>query len=691
LDKLGAQECRSRAKNVLYASDRQAFAERTHEAFDSLAPMQRGARLGVDVGGTFTDLVALVDGRLVTGKVPSTPRDQSEGVMNSLEAAGVEEAEAFAHGMTVATNALLERRGARTGLVTTAGFRDVIEIGRQDRPALYALAERRPEPLVPRELRFCVRERMGPDGEIEALDDDSVREAIDALREAEVEAVAVCLLFAFLHPEHERAAGEAIREALPDVHVSLSCEVLPEFREYERFSTTVADAYLGPRLRSYLEQLGSRASDAGVPEPLVMQSSGGVIELEAAAANAAACVLSGPAGGVVGAAHVARAGGFEDVLTFDMGGTSTDVAPVVGGEPQTSTESVVAGVPIKLPMVDVHTVSAGGGSIAWADAGGALRVGPRSAGAVPGPAAYGKGGEEPTVTDANLLCGLLADGAELGGEVTLDSSAAEKALEALGDELGLDALETALGVIRVANAEMGRALRVISVERGLDPRDFALVAFGGAGGMHACALAEELGMTRVLMPRAGGVLSALGLAMSDVRRDYVRPLLCSLDELERLDEPFAEMEKAAREDLEDPELRRLADLRYRRQSFELTVDAGDPDELAERFHAAHDQRYGYRMDDEPVEVVNARVIATVPVDRPELSEDEASGEADAGTRKVNFDGDWVEAKVFDRADMGCGSRVEGPAIVEFAEATCAVRPGWSGAVDEVGTLVLEHE
>jgi N-methylhydantoinase A len=238
---------------------------------------------------------------------------------------------------------------------------------------------------------------------------------------------------------------------------------------------------------------------------------------------------------------------------------------------------------------------------------------------------------------------------------------------------------------------MGRALRVISVERGLDPRDFALVAFGGAGGMHACALAEELGMTRVLMPRAGGVLSALGLAMSDVRRDYVRPLLCSLDELERLDEPFAEMEKAAREDLEDPELRRLADLRYRRQSFELTVDAGDPDELAERFHAAHDQRYGYRMDDEPVEVVNARVIATVPVDKPELSEDEASGEADAGTRKVNFDGDWVEAKVFDRAEMGCGSRVEGPAIVEFAEATCAVRPGWSGSVDEVGTLVLEHE
>jgi N-methylhydantoinase A len=653
--------------------------------------MERGARLGVDVGGTFTDLVALVDGRLITGKVPSTPSDQSEGVMHVLEAAEIEEAAAFAHGMTVATNALLERRGARTALVTTAGFRDVIEIGRQDRAALYALAQRRPEPLVPRELRLCVRERMGPDGEVEPLDSGSVEEVVEALREADAEAVAVCLLFAFLHPEHERELGDAIRDALPDAHVSLSSEVLPEFREYERFSTTVADAYLGPRLRSYLEQLAGRAEEAGVPAPLVMQSSGGVIAVEAAAGNAAACVLSGPAGGVVGAAHVARAGGFEDVLTFDMGGTSTDVAPVVGGEPQTSTESVVAGVPIKLPMVDVHTVSAGGGSIAWADAGGALRAGPRSAGADPGPAAYGQGGEEPTVTDANLLCGLLADGAELGGEVTLDRGRAEAALAALGEKLGLDALETALGVIRVANAEMSRALRVISVERGLDPRDFALVAFGGAGGMHACALAEELDMRRVLVPRAGGVLSALGLAISDVRRDYVRPLLCGVEEVDRTGEPFAEMEGAAGEDLEEPELRRLADLRYRRQSFELTVDASEPGELAERFHAAHDQRYGYRMDEEPVEIVNVRLIATVAVDKPELSEDESSGDAASEERDVNFDGEWVKAAVHDRAAMGRGSRVEGPAIVEFTEATCAVRPGWSGEVDEVGNLVLERD
>jgi N-methylhydantoinase A len=405
-----------------------------------------------------------------------------------------------------------------------------------------------------------------------------------------------------------------------------------------------------------------------------------------AATAAAGCVLSGPAGGVVGAAHVAKASGYEDVLTFDMGGTSTDVAPVLGGEASTTTESVVAGVPIKLPMVDVHTVSAGGGSIAWADPGGALRVGPRSAGADPGPAAYGKGGDEPTVTDANLLLGYLGDGAELGGELTLSAEAAERALKALGGELDLDPLETALGVVRVANAEMGRALRVISVERGLDPREFALVAFGGAGGLHACALAEELGIPAVLVPRAGGVLSALGLAMSDVRRDYVRPLLGGEDP----DDAFAAMERQASEDMDAPELRRRADLRYRGQSFELTVEADDLGAVQERFAEEHERRYGYRMEGEDVELVNARVVATVPVERPELVAEEAEGDAEAGERRANFDGDWSEVPVYRRAGMGEGFEVKGPAIVEFAEATCVVRPGWSGAVDKAGTLVLER-
>src|SRR5215204_4874949 len=477
-------------------------------------------RLGVDVGGTFTDLVALggVNGHVLTAKVPSTPQDQSEGVMNSVRAAEikVEDVAAFAHGMTVATNALLEQRGAKTAIVTTEGFRDVLEISRQDRPSLYDLTQDRPPALVPRELRFTARERMGPDGEIEPLDEGSLEKVVTALKEAEVEAVAVCLLFAFMHPEHERRVGEVLREELPDVHVSLSSEVLPEFREYERFSTTAADAYLGPKLAAYLRNLDEEVEGAGMPAPLVMQSSGGVIELEVAARGAAAFVLSGPAGGVVGAAYVGSLGGYEDLLTFDMGGTSTDVAPIIGGEAQTTTETVVAGVPIKLPMVDVHTVSAGGGSIAWVDAGGALRVGPHSAGADPGPAAYGRGGEEAAVTDANLFLGYLRDGAELGGEVVLQRELSEKALKSLGERLGLDAQEVALGIVRVANAEMVRALRVMSVERGLDPREFALLAFGGAGGMHACALAEELGMETVLVPRAGGVLSALGLAISDL-------------------------------------------------------------------------------------------------------------------------------------------------------------------------------
>jgi N-methylhydantoinase A len=653
-----------------------------------------GVRLGVDVGGTFTDLVAIVDGRVVTAKVPTTPADQSEAVMATIEAADLDpgRVDAFAHGMTVATNALLERKGARTALVTTEGFRDILEIGRQDRPSLYDLRESRPEPLVPRERRVTVRERMGPGGEITPLDEESLERGIKRLREAGVEAVAVCLLFAFLHPEHERRVGEAVREALPEAHVSLSSEVLPEFREFERCATTAADAYLAPLLGAYLERLSERVREAGVPAPLVMQSSGGIAPLELAVHEAAATLLSGPAGGVVGAAHAAGASDHRDVLTFDMGGTSTDVAAVVDGAALTTTETVVAGVPVKLPMIDVHTVSAGGGSIAWADAGGALRVGPHSAGADPGPAAYGAGGEEPTVTDANLLLGYLEDGRELGGRVTLRRHLAEAALERLGERLGMEAEEAARGVIRVADTEMVRALRVISVERGLDPREFALVAFGGAGPMHACSLAEELGIETVLVPRASGVLSALGLAMSDLRRDLVHPFHAKVGETgdEELGPVFERMEEQAARDLDGPGFLRRADLRYAGQSFELTVDGGEHDRLAERFHQAHERRYGYRMDDEEIEVVNLRVVATVEVDRPELSEGEPTGDAEPGRRPASFDGDWEEVPVHARSGLGRGSGVKGPAIVEFDEATLVVRPGWAGEVDTAGTLVVRR-
>jgi N-methylhydantoinase A len=651
-------------------------------------------RLGIDVGGTFTDLVALIDGEVVTAKVASTPRNQALGVMHSIAASGIAPAAvtALAHGTTVATNALLERRGVRAALVTTEGFRDVLEIGRQNRPSLYDLTQDRPPTLIPRPLRFTVRERMGPEGVIEPLDRSGLEQVVGELRRAGVEAVAVCLLFSFLHPEHEQEVGAAVRAALPDVHVSLSSEVLPEFREYERFSTTAADAYLSPRLSAYLRALAEKVEEAGMFPPLVMQSSGGVTEIDDAARRAASCLLSGPAGGVVGAAFVAEASGYHDFLTFDMGGTSTDVAPVIGGCLQITTESVVAGVPIKCPMVDVHTVSAGGGSIAWVDEGGALRVGPHSAGADPGPAAYGAGGTDPTVTDANLWLGYLADGAELGGEVILKGELSEEALAGVADRIGMSVTDTALGVVAVANAEMVRALRVISVERGLDPRDFALVAFGGAGPLHACALAEELGITRVLVPRASGVLSALGLAISDLQRDYVRPFLGAVEgRSDELTLVFSSMEQRARSDLSGPSFRRRADLRYQGQSFELSVEADDLAALAARFHDAHERRYGYRMEDEPVELVNVRLVASVPGRRPVLREGPPKHLAvEAGHRKVNFDGDWMEVQVLDRRRMGTGSKVDGPTIVEFAEATCVVRPDWRGDIDEVGTLVLER-
>jgi N-methylhydantoinase A len=650
-----------------------------------------GARLGVDVGGTFTDLVLLSEASLTTTKVPSTPRDQSAGVLAAIESAAIDASglAAFAHGTTVATNALLERRGARTALVTTAGFRDVIEIGRQNRPSLYDLRANRPAPLVPRELRFTVTERMGPTGVVVPLDDASLAGVVTAIAAADVEAVAVCLLFGFLYPEHEQRVGAALCAQLPGVQVSLSSEVLPEFREYERMATTTADAYLTPRLVGYLAGLAATAADAGLPPMLTMQSSGGVID--AAAAGAVRLVLSGPAAGVVGAAHVASLSGFADVLTFDMGGTSTDVAPVVAGRAATTTESVVAGVPIRLPMVDVHSVSAGGGSIGWVDEGGALRVGPRSAGAEPGPAAYDLGGTEPTVTDAHLFLGHLSDGAQLGGRLVLRRNLAEQALARLGGRLGMSAEQVAAGIIAVADAEMVRALRVISVERGLDPREFALLAFGGAGGLHACALAEELSMTRVLVPRASGVLSALGLAISDLRRDYLRPLLADVADLDpvRLESAFTELSTVAVDELHKPVLTRQADLRYRGQSFELTVPGGG--DLVAAFHAEHERRYGYRMDDEPVQVVSVRVVATVPGELPSLAEPAPPQDAaQPGRRRAYLAGGWTEIEVFQRAVLGCGSTVSGPAIVEFAEATCLIGPSWRGGIDAAGTLVLER-
>jgi N-methylhydantoinase A len=575
------------------------------------------AILGVDVGGTFTDAVLLDGGRVRTAKVPTAAR-QEESVLAAVRAVGAERVERFAHGTTVATNALLERRGARTAFVGNEGFEHLLHLRRQTRAHLYRLCEPHPEPLVPLGRCHGVRGRLGPDGELEPLDLATLPDIGDA------EAVAVCLLFSFRDPGHEAAVAAELRRRHPGLHVVASHEVAPEFREYERASTTAADAYLAPVAGRYLRALAAGAREAGLPEPLVMQSAGGVASVEEAAAHPATILVSGPAAGVVGAGLVARRAGFENAIAFDMGGTSTDVCLLPGGRAERVAERVVGGFPIRLPTVDLHTVGAGGGSLVRLDAGGAIRVGPASAGAHLGPACYGAGGGA-TVTDANLLLGRLP--AELPGGLVLDRDAAAAALA------GIDPA----AVVEVVNAEMLRALRVVSLECGHDPRDFALVAFGGAGPLHACALAEELGIEAVLVPEAAGVLSALGLVASDERRDRVVSHVRPLAEVRGLP-PDGE-----------------ADLRYRGQSFELKVPL-QPD-LAAAFHRAHEERYGYADPSREIELVAVRTAEVVP-------------------------GPAVSFQVTSRR------KVTGPALVELPGATCWVPDGWRGETNADGTLVL---
>ena len=647
--------------------------------------------LGVDVGGTFTDAVVAAGGRLVTAKAPTTPGDQSEGVLAAVRAAlgragaAAEEVEAFAHGTTVATNALLEGTGARTVLVATAGFEDVVELGRQARADLYRLCAAHPAPLVPPERRIGAPERMAPDGPERPLEDPAaLAREVAAL---EPEAIAVCLLHAYRHPEHEQALGAALADALPDIHVSLSHEVVGTFREYERAATTEIDAALSPLLAAYLRALAARARDAGLPAPDVMQSSGGLATLDQARAHAALTVLSGPAGGAAGAAWAALASDEPDALCFDMGGTSCDVCVIEGGTARETGSRPVGGRPVALPMLDLHTVGAGGGSVAWRDAGGALRVGPRSAGARPGPAAYGHGGKEPTVTDANVVLGLLGTGAALAGSIRLDADAAHAATARLGERLGLDPLDTAEGIRRVANAEMVRALRVMTVERGVDPRELALLAFGGAGPLHAVAIAEELGMTRILCPRASGVLAALGLVVSERRRDAQRSVLLAGADLTAaaLREEIAALADRAGEG----ELRVRAELRYRGQAFELAVDAEpepDPDALRERFAAAHERAYGYRDEEGDIELVTLRVTATQPGPDVDAAAAGAHGRgAERSTRTAHFGGEPHEAEVL-TGEPEPGTELAGPAICELPEATLAVPPGWHGRVEASGTV-----
>jgi N-methylhydantoinase A len=636
--------------------------------------------LGVDVGGTFTDAVLVGDAGMTTAKVLTTAR-QEEGVvaaaLEALERAGAEPGDVthFVHGSTVATNALLTRNLARTALVTTKGFRDLLFLGRQARPSLYRLHEAPAPPVVERRRCVEVDERMGPDGVIRALDEESVHRAARRLRRERAEAVAVCLLFAFRDPAHEARVAEILRAELPDVFVVASHEVAAEVREFERATTATIDAALGPPTARYLSALRSATEEAGLPAPHVMLSSGGVADLEQAAAHPAAMLLSGPAGGAV----AARIVGTPPALGFDMGGTSCDTffLSEAGGESELTVQRRVAGLPVRLPMVDIHTVSAGGGSIAWVDSGGALRVGPRSAGADPGPACYGRGGTEPTVTDANLVLGRLPAESPIAAGLTLDREAARAALERLG--VGA-AEEAAAGVVAVAVNAMVQALRVVSVERGHDPAGAELIAFGGAGPLHACELAAQLGATRVLCLPASGVLSALGLAAAERRRDASRSLLRPLADAGGLEEAAAELIGPG----DGEQLRAAADLRYAGQSFELLIPFGDGD-LAETFHAEHERRYGHADPGRPVELVTLRAAAVRPGAEVRLT---AAGEVERGRRTIRWEGEDVEATVLTGSGLPPGTSVDGPAVLEFPETTCLVPPGWSGEADEQGIVRL---
>jgi N-methylhydantoinase A len=652
--------------------------------------------LGVDVGGTFTDAVAFDGAELHTAKAPTTPGDQSQGVVTAVKAAlasagaGAVDVESFAHGMTVGTNALLTQSGARTALIATQGFADLLAIGRQNRPRLYHPCEPRPAPLA--FAAFEAAERVGPDGVIEALGEGEAERLADAIRGTGAEAVAVCLLFSYVEAAHERAIADHLRGSLPGVHVSVSHEVLPQFREYERCSTTVVDAYLAPLLAAYLDRLGESAARLGLPAPELMRSSGGLASIDEARQSGAWSVLSGPAGGAVGAARLALLAGERRAIGLDMGGTSCDVCVIDEGKVQRTSAREIEGRPIQLPMVDVHTVGAGGGSIGWVDHGGALRVGPRSAGAEPGPACYGRGGTEPTVTDANLALGYLDAETPLAGGVRLDAEAAIDALGALGEQAGLDGLATAEGIVRVANQEMARAVRVVTVERGIDPREFALLPFGGAGPMHAAALADELGIQRLLCPRASGVLSALGLVASERRRDTARTVMLRGEELsaERLAQEIAALRRSIGADLEDAVAELEFDMRYVGQAFELTVpgdEEPDPRELIERFEALHERLYGHRDADAPVELVNLRLALILPGPEVTPRAAAAAGVREA-SRRARFESGWHETRVV-RGEPEAGFEAAGPCVFELPEATLVLAPGWQARVDPHGTVIAE--
>jgi N-methylhydantoinase A len=672
--------------------------------------------IGVDVGGTFTDFHAfdVERGREHVFKIPSTPDNPADAILKGLAAlcaaAGIE-AEAIArlsHGTTVATNALLQRKGAPVALVTTAGFRDLLEIGRQIRPKMYDFKADNPAPLVPRERRFEVAERIGSRGEVvRALDDGDIEAVVEAVRACGAEACAVGFLFSYLNPDHERRVAAALRAALPDVFISQSSAVQPEFREFERLSTTVLNAYLQPIVTRYLARLKAGLAERAPRAVLgINQSSGGLMSAERAGAFPVRTALSGPAAGAVGAMHVAGLAGRPNVITLDMGGTSADVCLIRDGKAGIGHDQKIADFPVRLPMVDINTVGAGGGSIAWFERDGLLKVGPASAGAVPGPACYGLGGAEPTVSDANLILGRLSPDGLLGGTMALDAAAARAVFAPVAERLGFTIERTAHGVLGIVTANMVRAIRAVSVERGHDPRDFTLMAFGGAGPLHAVDVARALDMREIVIPVAPGILCAQGLVVSDLKEDFVSSTRTVVDSSgvaaimaevaalrERAEAWFAE--EAVAGDRREAVL--SFDMRYVGQNFELTVAADDdaarqPDALKKLFFAAHEMNYGYFNPDDAVEIVNYRLTARGRLDRPvpAAHPPDAAPAVPLGRRMVFFDAETaVEAARHDRAALQPGSQISGPAIVDQLDTTTLIYPGDTARVDGARNLIIE--
>jgi len=676
-------------------------------------------RIGIDVGGTFTDFTLLDEneGKLHYHKTPSTPGEPSEaveiGLSELIETHKIDPSEFryLGHGTTVALNMLLERRAPTIGLLTTKGFRDVLEIARQIRPHLYDYEITRPKPLARRAHRIEIPERIAVDGRVlTPLDLNSIEAAALQLRDAGITSIAICFLHSYQFPEHEQQAGDIIRHILPDAFVSLSSEVLSEFREYERTSTTAVNAYVGPRMKAYIGKLEDRIANFGIDHsPYIIHSNGGLLTIEAATTFPVRTCLSGPAAGVVGAAAIAKAAEQPDVLAFDVGGTSTDVSLVLNGRPLFTSERTVAGHPVKSPAIDVNAIGAGGGSIAWIDGGGALKVGPHSAGADPGPVAYGRGGEEVTLTDANIALGRLNPEALLGGRMAMDPNAARRAIEdKIAKPLGLSIEDGAIGIIRVAASGIARAIRSVASAKGHNPADFTLFAYGGAGPLLASDVNDEVGCGRILIPREPGTLCARGILLSDLTFDFVRTILrrAEDDGWRRVQEAFEVLEAQAEEWLakddvpkEARSLRRYIEARYEGQSFEVRVEFDFPvsevslETFVAAFHAEHKAQYSYDIQERNVEIVNCRLEAIGETPKPPMQSAEGGedGSAETGKRRVHFgaNGGWLKATVYDRSKLSPGDKIAGPAIVEEMSSTSVIPPRHHITVDMIGNLVLE--